>query len=601
MGGCNLYDEDEAAKAGKQGVTPPVPAKPTPPPAPTPTATPGVQELRVKAEPPRPIMPLSTLLNAFTIADASQMQPGELARGFIGDAVLENSQARFVIAKPNPAKDKAGPQGGSVIDVSQQKDRLDYIESVRGVPDLESTTTQFVYETMTQPMVVGNTTATVVLRGYIGIKPDDPASTEPLRRMAKVGVTTVYSLGRNDNKLAMTTYLVNASTETVSLLPGDIADWGLATTFVEGTGILGGATETSASSVLAFADDFSVGIVNGGGRPVEGIMAPRIAIVRQYGSGPFNSPMVERKPARGEMSAIEKDLMEEEQRRQRIRTAPPPAGALTRPGGPTGLTAPPSPETNFNPTVAPPRPETNFNPPVAPPRPETNFNPPIAPPRPETNFNPPVIPPRPETNFNPPVPRREGAKGGDGENRESTASATSAVDLTSAPASAVTSSSIITASPATSATQAIPKTDRLVLAPGKSYEFTRHLVVSDGDFSRVSDFALESRNVPMGAIGGGVLEYQTGLPIADAEVRISGGPNWSGTPASRPSAFIKAKTRADGTYVVRLPAGKYVLNPFKTGRRPMGQTQIVEVRAGTGPQVVPPASQPRIDRDCGRV
>jgi hypothetical protein len=130
----------------------------------------------------------------------------------------------------------------------------------------------------------------------------------------------------------------------------------------------------------------------------------------------------------------------------------------------------------------------------------------------------------------------------------------------------------------------------LALAPGKSSLFTRYIVISDDDFSRITDFAFTQKNIPTGYLAGAVLEAGTDAPIPGADVYISGGPRWSGN-VSAP-AYLKTRTRADGTFACRVPAGKYVLSCGKMGRIGVTQQSIITVTAGSRPQITALAMSP---------
>ncbi|MCX7716805.1 MAG: carboxypeptidase regulatory-like domain-containing protein [Candidatus Sumerlaeaceae bacterium] len=506
--GCGQPPEP---KPSKPSPTPPPAVTPatTPAPTPTPVAEPTTTtaEIRVDVTREHPMQPLRGTIKAYTIEGPKHMQPGETADGFFGDAVLENDLVRVVVSHPQ-SQDKQLPTGGHIIDVAQQKDRIDYIEGYRSLPDLETTAVQFAYERMEPVTVLGATTAVAVVSGFVG-RVNDAEPTAPLTPIGNVAVTTTYSLQKDSDRIAVTTRITNNGTEPVDLLPGDFADWGHATSFLEGTGLFGGIAETSVTWALGFVDDFSVGIHHADGRRLEGLFAPRTSVIRMYGSGTFRFPGIE-----------------VAQPTQTTTIAP----AET----PKPIQMPPF----VVPSIMLPDTETPYRPTGA---------------------------PQPETNMQPST----GAPGGGGENK----------DETTSPAETET-----TATTSTLETSP-PRTERLVLKPGESYEYTRYLVVSDRDFARIAISAYRAGGIRMGAIGGAVIEQGTGEPIADAEVRISGGPDWNG--ARRPPAFVKTLTREDGTYAVHLPPGNYVLRAAKRGREAVGQQSLVTVTADGPPRIVP--------------
>lgn len=128
----------------------------------------------------------------------------------------------------------------------------------------------------------------------------------------------------------------------------------------------------------------------------------------------------------------------------------------------------------------------------------------------------------------------------------------------------------------TGATTASPS--RVRIAPGQRYIFTRYLVVSDADFTRVARKAYHEHNITSGTIVGVVLEEGTYRRLAGAQVRISGGPDWQ--PPASAKAFTRVMTGTDGVFVAHVPPGKYVVTPYMIGRVPMGQTVLTEVAVG---------------------
>jgi hypothetical protein len=482
--------------------------------------------VRLDAE--EPMMPLRGTVKAYDIRDASQLGPGLLADGFLGDLVLENDLVRFVVRRPDPAL-PVMPPAGAIIDISNQKSRADYFNYYEPLADVESTSTRVKMDRVVSFLVDRQTTARLVMEGRVvqtllpdGVSQEDAGTTQAVEKVLPIKVTTTYELAKNVPYLVLRTRFTSEGPNPLTLAPGDYIDWGEATTFVEGAGI-GSADLTTALWTGAFIDDFSAAVCTPGEKPLTVIASTRYTIVsalegaarrRAALATPTKTP-----PAAASVSAPA--------------FVPVPA-SLSPAGG--ARTVPPAP------SMPPPR-ETHYG---APPslRPTAAIHP--LPER-ETQYGPHALLGRPETG---PVSQpstielhRESLGGGTERNPDAGGGPL--------PSSANTK------------TQAQGQ-GRVVLPAGGSYEFTRYIIVGDRNLSRCSEQAYKLKGIPLGVIGGVVVEQGTGQPIPFAEVRISGGPRWDGKAA--PYAFTKALTRADGSFVVRLPYGNYVATAAKIGR-----------------------------------
>lgn len=522
-------------------------------------------EVHLTREPAGPLLPLNDTLKAYAIEEANQLSAGQLADSFIGDLVLENDQVRAVIGKPG-RRSSNETHGGNLIDVNQKEYPIDYIHFVQTVPDLESTETQIVYDEART--AVEDDRAAVIVEGYIGEKVADEPDTAPLRRIEGLDVITSYSVEKHELAMLATTRFSNNTSSPVTLLPGDVIDWGGASAFLEGQGMAARGTEQPTNAVIATADDYSVGIVTSGTKQLHGFHTFRHSVVRGYGEG--------------NTAASAPNLLPQKKQVEDEDAPPPPPPLMAPTPRPVQL---PGTETSYNLPV--PRTETNLRPPtvetnyrtVAPARPETNFRH-VAPMRPETNFKP-VAPMRTETNFAPPAPtvRTPAAVTTEPETKENQGGGDDPkADIT------VTSQTVQTTATAQADAQTTDvERGRLTLRPGESYEYSRYVVLSDADFSRITNLAYSERNITTGSIAGAVLEEGTNEPVPDVEIRISGGPDWNGR--SSPRALTKTMTRADGTFYLHVPLGNYLVTATKVGRQSLGRMAIVNVVAGSQPLV----------------
>lgn len=480
-------------------------------------------EVRIRTDIEQPLLPLTGKVQAYTLKSPDQMLPGQLADSFPGDLVLENDLVRAVVAHPEKG-DKTPAGGGNLTDLVSQKNPIDYINYMQTVGDLDSTQSQVRYEAAEAPEVIDGTTASVTVTGSFTT---DRAGTPPV----PVEVTTRFLLPANSNRLQVTSTFTNSTSAPANIAPGDVVDWGLAHAFIPGHGMIGDLVERPVPYVIATADDFSAGYVTSGTQPLVGAHTPRHTIAQAI-------------PVPKKVSATQTMLGEN-------------AGAAgEKLGQPAPQSAPvvsPPPARQTPVMLPPPGTET----PYAPAGPETLYAPTGA----ETRYAPSDATQSPR-----PVP------GGDGERFPS--------EETTAPQSSSPASSGTTESTAQNG-----EGGRITLAPGESFTWTRYLIVSDNSFARITRAAYEEKGVTTATVAGAVLESESSRPLEGAEVLVSGGPDWDRR--SAPPAFTRTVSRSDGSYVVNLPPGHYLLTPTKNGRVSVTPPSTIEVTTGSQPQIVP--------------
>lgn len=133
--------------------------------------------------------------------------------------------------------------------------------------------------------------------------------------------------------------------------------------------------------------------------------------------------------------------------------------------------------------------------------------------------------------------------------------------------------------------EGLTPTGRLVLKPGSTHTWTRHLTVSDRDYSRLSNSAWQDKGVATGLLSGVVLEQGTDAPVEGAEIRIMGGPGWDGQFEARP--VTRALSRANGQFALRLPAGNYVVFSAARGRTAVTPPGRITITPGRPPVITP--------------
>ena len=213
LAGCGGQKPDEPAASSQPAATatPVVSASPpaTATPVPTASAKPKATEVRLNLN-SEPLRPLRGTVKSYAISEASQLVAGLYGDAFIGDFALENDLVKAVIARPEKKVIDA-VSGGHLIDLVQLGNPVDYIHYMRAVSDLETTSSQIVYERADEPAVDRGTTATVVMHGYVGRRLESDESTAPLHRLEGVDVTTTYALPKDREVLDVTTRIENHS------------------------------------------------------------------------------------------------------------------------------------------------------------------------------------------------------------------------------------------------------------------------------------------------------------------------------------------------------------------------------------------------------
>jgi hypothetical protein len=438
---------------------------------------------------------------------------GQLADAFFDDFLLENDVVKVVIAHPGK-KSAAGLLAGSIIDVALSHRKLDYLNSIQAIPDLETTGSHIEFEYADAPTVQANTTATLVLHGKAVTLATDDVTTVAL------DAVTTYTLGKNSNVLNVQTAFYNSDTSnSVYLLPGDVVDWGEANGFVEGIGIPQGSSTVAANYVAGFASDYTVGLVTSGTQPIRGFYTSRDAVVPAWQPPTPTSSTLARPTSL--------------QRAPAQRSTGPQYTAADFGNDPLGILRARIARGDIKIVNEVHGTETSYS---------------------SANV------------------------------LNTTSSATAVREITSATLAALEKQTGKKLMPDVPAVEDRPDTStrKLVLPAGQTFAFSRYVVVSDADFSRIANFAYTEKQVYTGYIAGAVLESTTDKPVADADVYINGGPGWNGSSAA--PAFYKVRTRSDGTFACRVPAGPYVVNVAKTGRMSLSPISVMNVKAGPRPQ-----------------
>ncbi len=534
--------QSEPPSNAKEQASPTTPRFVTPVPSPTVHQEEKSTAPVVRLDLEEPMMPTRGTIKAYEIRDVSQLVPGLLADAAFGDLVLENDLVKFVVRRPDTSIPEM-PPAGAIIDITNQKSRADYFNYFEPIPDVETTTTKIKIERISSFLVDKQTTARLVLLGRLMeiIPPspsDEEGNTSPPQTVAlPIRVTTTYELPKDSTYLIVKTLFTNESTAPVSLSPGDYIDWGEASSFVEGLGVGVGVLAKS-NWVGAFIDDFSVGYCLAGTKPALNYSSGRYTVVQAFGDE-------SRKPM------------------ARFTPTPSPTPSLIQPLQSFS-------KSGFQPVVAPPIGQyVSPSPSALPPRSETLYSPPV---KPTVS---PVMPKRAETEYGPRADLSH-----DERNDFSSSRNSGELGLHAESLGGGTQKDEELTTGGHSRTTPVPpaqsgRKDRVTLAPGKSLEFVRYLVVGDRNLSRVSQQVYRLKNIPLGVIAGVVIEEGTSKPVGNAEVRVSGGPDWNGKGA--PYAFTKTLTRSDGTFVIRVPYGNYLLTAAKVGRELVAGAQKVSL------------------------
>jgi hypothetical protein len=483
-----------------------------------------------------PVMPPRGNVSAAAIDSANQLVPGLFADGYIGDYLLENDLLKMIVSRPGRDV-QGGAPGGSIIDVVHKKFPMDYMNYMLTLPDLEGTQTQIVYTRADEPRVDESTTGVLVIHGHLGKRMLDEPDTAPLHRVEGVDVTTTFSVPKDKPYVEVVTGFRNNTSNPLEVEPVDVIDWGEANVFIEGIGYPQGPNNAPARWIAGTMDDTSVGYVAGPGRKFTGIHSQQFSILRGAGEDPIS------------MEAP--TALEPVEARAGVPRATPTPTPFIPPRFRGTLTAPATTETV---TTAPAEPESGapFAPPIPGLRlPETEYAPSRMPaPGTESPMNPPVT--QPATRLDPP---RKEPLGGAAPNEDRDAAAEA------------------------------PVKSRVTLPPGGVFTFTRFIVATDRDLDRIGRVAHMQTKETTGALAGIVLEQGTYSPVANAEIRISGGPGWQ--PDQAPRAYSRTMTRGDGTFAVHLPPGNYYVIPYAPGRAAAVQDAVTKVGASAAPVLLP--------------
>lgn len=122
------------------------------------------------------------------------------------------------------------------------------------------------------------------------------------------------------------------------------------------------------------------------------------------------------------------------------------------------------------------------------------------------------------------------------------------------------------------------KATYIELAPGVTYQYTRHITVTDGNWATIVRDAHQTRGHKLATIAGVVVDNETGSPLADVQVRVNGGPGWDGISPSQP--LFQVKTREDGSFAASVPEGQYICHASITGRVMLGKPNIINAQSG---------------------
>ncbi len=160
-------------------------------------------------------------VTAVVISDESQLPGGPASQGQLGDFLLSNAKAAFVIESAAHAHGEA-PSGGNLVDAVTLPESDDLLEHV--VVAISGLPRQVVYDFVTIDSDGTSGTAVVRAEGHDSDNPDMHAS-------------TTYSLGRDDRYLEIVTTLTNSGSSQVdSYLVGDAIDWSYGDNFAPGYG-----------------------------------------------------------------------------------------------------------------------------------------------------------------------------------------------------------------------------------------------------------------------------------------------------------------------------------------------------------------------------
>ncbi len=233
----------------------------------------GLMELRLTVDETTPPVKRGGELLARVITTESDLVPGQLADGHLGDLVLQNDFVRAIVTHPERGARLAGGPG-ALVDVVHRSFPVDGLDFIQTTADTQSSVGLVRYNRVEKIGVVGESTPTLTMSGVAR-----PMATEP-----ELLVSTSYELPKDESYLVVTTTFRNpSSTQSTSLLPGDLADWGVLTGFAEGLGAVANLSTRPSRVVAGIDDDVAVGFVHVDGQPLEAVVAPRLAVVQLYG------------------------------------------------------------------------------------------------------------------------------------------------------------------------------------------------------------------------------------------------------------------------------------------------------------------------------
>jgi hypothetical protein len=352
-------------------------------------------------------------------------------------------------------------------------------------------------------------------------------SAKPLESEPEVRVRTTYELQGDEPIIRITTRFTNSSTtQPTSILPGDLVDWGVLTGFIEGVGAVNNLGIHSTRFAAGLGDEQAVAFLSPDGSPLQVLVAPRLLVLQHWGR-----------------PQVPQEILD---------NLDPIAAAALR----TGKSVPPVAEPEI---VAPP--------PTIVPTPQL-----ILPPPTETVLDAPaqvdslVVPSATETLYQ--LPSVETPIGMEPNTAGTTETPGGGDD---------------------SKAQDNDPPVRLVLGPGESREFVRLLVISDRSMARIvtlqAQLAHQNHSQPIGAITGVVLNSTNAEPIPNADIFISGGPDFDET--QNAPAFARLTSRADGTFGLRLPYGTYFVTGSRMGHQPLTGPVLAQVQT-TSPLITIP-------------
>jgi len=206
---------------------------------------------------PRPEAPLTGGAQVRTVTEGTVLPPGAGAEGAVGDYLLENAAARFVVGAPGRLA-PAPMYGGSLIDAATA-DGQDYLRALVphvGAPDAPGVVCDEV--TIPDP-AQSDERVTLRVSGHIAGKPD-------------VRVKTTYELSGTSPRLTIVTEVMNGTgADMPEVALGDMVFHGRTERFVRGIGLepVGASGETDGFSAFGAHGAFAVREASGQGMQVQ--------------------------------------------------------------------------------------------------------------------------------------------------------------------------------------------------------------------------------------------------------------------------------------------------------------------------------------------